>query len=65
MFISNNIKEDIFILQSWGRKIIILINISLTEIIPTEYQNLAGDINQDGTIDILDIINCINIILNR
>ena len=45
--------------------IIILINISLTEIIPTEYQNLAGDINQDGTIDILDIINCINIILNR
>ena len=45
--------------------IIILINISLTEIIPTEYQNLAGDINEDGAIDILDIINCINIILNR
>ena len=45
--------------------IIILINISLAEIIPTEYQNLAGDINQDETIDILDIINCINIILNR
>ena len=45
--------------------IIILINISLTEIIPTEYQNLAGDNNQDETIDILDIINCINIILNR
>ncbi len=45
--------------------IIILINISLAEIMPSEYQNLAGDINQDETIDILDIINCINIILNR
>ena len=44
--------------------VIILINISLSEIDPTDYQEISGDLNEDGTIDILDIINCINIILN-
>ena len=44
--------------------VIILINISLSEIDPTDYQEISGDLNEDGAIDILDIINCINIILN-
>ncbi len=45
--------------------VIILVNISISEIIATEYQLIAGDINQDNAIDILDIISCINIILNN
>ena len=44
--------------------VILLINISLTELEPSDYQQLAGDLNEDGSIDILDIISCINIILN-
>ena len=28
-----------------------------------DYQIISGDINQDGMIDVLDIINCINLIL--
>ena len=44
--------------------VILLINISLTELEPSDYQQLAGDLNEDGRIDILDIISCINIILN-
>ena len=43
---------------------IILINISLSVINPSDYQGISVDLNEDGTIDILDIINCINIILN-
>ena len=31
---------------------------------PSDYQIISGDINGDGTLDILDIISCINIILN-
>ncbi len=45
--------------------VIILVNISISEIIATEYQLISGDINQDNAIDILDIISCINIILNN
>ena len=45
--------------------IIILINITLSIIDPTEYQIFAGDVNSDSNIDILDIVNCINIILNN
>ena len=44
--------------------VIILINICLSVINPSDYQGISGDLNEDGTIDILDIINCINIILN-
>ena len=44
--------------------VIILINISLSELEPSDYQFLSGDLNEDGAIDILDIISCINIILN-
>ena len=45
--------------------VIILVNISLSIIEPSDYQTLSGDINNDETIDVLDIINCINIILNN
>ena len=31
---------------------------------PTIYQECAGDVNQDGIIDILDIIMMVNIILS-
>ena len=44
--------------------IIILINITLSATIPTDYQIISGDLNGDETIDILDIVSCINIVLN-
>ena len=54
-------EDDIINIQD----VIILVNISLSVINPSDYQVVSGDINEDGIIDILDIINCINIILNN
>ena len=45
--------------------VILLVNISLSIITPTDYQLISGDINEDESIDVLDIISCINIILNN
>ena len=44
--------------------IIQIINIVLGDS-PTDYQEEIGDINQDGIINVLDIILVVNIILNR
>jgi hypothetical protein len=43
--------------------IIIMINIILGNIIPTEAQLANGDITGEGNIDVLDIVNVVNIIL--
>ena len=44
--------------------IIITINIVLGSSEPTDYELEAGDINQDGILNILDIISLLNIILD-
>ena len=45
--------------------IIIIINFVIFDWEPNESQILAGDLNIDGTIDILDIVLTVNIILGR
>ena len=40
--------------------------IVLVQIVLGEYEeNIAGDINQDGTYNIIDVIQLVNIILNN
>ena len=36
-----------------------------TSITPAEHQLIAGDINEDEFIDVLEIVNCFTIILNE
>ena len=43
--------------------VIIIVNISLSIITPTDYQSVSGDINGDGVIDVLDIIILVNLIM--
>ncbi len=43
--------------------VIIIINIILENIDPTEYQLEAGDLNADGIIDVLDIVAVVNLIM--
>ena len=44
--------------------VILLVNISISNIEPNDSQVISGDINSDEQIDILDIILCVNLILN-
>ncbi len=43
--------------------VIIIINIILGNITPTDYQLAAGDLNADGIIDVLDVVSVVNLIL--
>ena len=40
------------------------IAIIMGDVIPTSYEQLAADINQDETIDILDVVLAVGIIIN-
>ena len=42
-----------------------MINISIDTYVPTNEEFSASDVNQDGAINVLDIIELINIILNN
>ena len=46
------------------KDVILLVNISISNIEPNDSQIISGDINSDEQIDILDIILCVNLILN-
>ena len=41
----------------------ILVNIVLGDIIPSQTQLESGDINQDSEIDVLDIVGLVNMVL--
>ena len=41
-----------------------MVNIVLGNIIPDNYQSCAADVNSDGSIDILDVVQTVNLILN-
>ena len=43
--------------------VIILVNIVLEDLIPSESQLNTADINQDSEIDVLDIVGLVNLVL--
>ena len=45
--------------------IVITVNLILSIIEPTSYQQYAADINTDGTINVLDVVQLVNLILNN
>ena len=47
-----------------GLDIILLVNIILDILNPYELQALASDLNQDGMINVLDVVQIVNIILS-
>ena len=43
----------------------LIVDIIIEELIPSEYQLFAGDFKQDGTINILDVVELVNYLLDR
>jgi len=43
---------------------IIMVNTIISESDTTDYQGWASDLNQDGIIDILDVLNIVDLIIN-
>ena len=58
--ITNTIETGLGITPYGSAPTIFIINIILDEILPSGYEYWAGDMNEDGILDILDIILIIN-----
>ena len=41
-----------------------MVNIVLNVIEPSDYQMIVSDINLDGSVNVLDVVQLVNIILN-
>ena len=45
--------------------LVIMVNIIVGNMEPTNIQLISGDINSDNTLDVLDVVSLVNIILNN
>ena len=54
-----NADEEINILD-----VVMMVNIVLNVIEPSDYQMIVSDINLDGSVNVLDVVQLVNIILN-
>ena len=60
IFLRTGLPPNVFDILDIVRQIAIIMG----DVIPTSYEQLAADINQDETIDILDVVLAVGIIIN-
>ena len=59
-----NNPKPIKIIDPIATKSVMMVNIVLNAIDPSDYQMIVSDINLDGSVNVLDVVQLVNIILN-
>ena len=44
--------------------VVLMVNIILGNLSPSEWQECASDVNSDGSVDVLDVVQTVTVILN-